>query len=202
MKLTDFCKILGIGHPRTGTGYTAKLLQTWGLEVGHEKILNDGIVAWQLLKSKGPYPYLKNIFERPTFSCLIYNLRDPSESLPSIVFTENKHKSSYEFRSQIYPLNGKNSIEDAIESVVKFDELARKLAPSFTYRIEDEDFLLFNYLKSKKKFKIKYKKLDKIVNRRKHKSFDEMIKKFGAPSEEHQTIINVFAQKYGYNKVF
>ena len=195
------CKILGIGHPRTGTGYTAKLLQIWGLEVGHEKILNDGIVAWQLLKSKGPYPYLEDIFERPTFSYLIYNLRDPRHSLPSITFTENKNKLSYNFRLGLYPLSEKNSVEDAIESIVNFDEKIKKLTPSITYRIEDQDNILFDYLKSQK-LDISYQKLDEVVNSRRHKSFSQMIKKFGTPSEKHQESINNFAQKYGYKKVF
>jgi len=40
--------ILGVGHPRTGTGYTAKLLQSWGLDVGHEKMGEHGTVDWSL----------------------------------------------------------------------------------------------------------------------------------------------------------
>lgn len=33
-------KILVVGHPRTGTGYTSKLLQSWGLDVQHERMGN------------------------------------------------------------------------------------------------------------------------------------------------------------------
>jgi len=44
--------ILGLVHPRTGTGYTAKLLQSWGLDVKHEKMGKDGTVDWSLAAGK------------------------------------------------------------------------------------------------------------------------------------------------------
>ena len=48
-------EILGLGHTRTGTGYTSKVLSDWGLDVGHEVMRKHGIVSWLLVKPKGPY---------------------------------------------------------------------------------------------------------------------------------------------------
>ena len=44
LKRKEVKKILVVGHPRTGTGYAAKLLQSWGLDVQHEKMGKDGTV--------------------------------------------------------------------------------------------------------------------------------------------------------------
>ena len=37
--------ILGLGHPRTGTGYTSALCRLWGLSIGHERLENDGRIG-------------------------------------------------------------------------------------------------------------------------------------------------------------
>ena len=38
--------ILGLGHPKTGTGYTAHLLKAHGFEILHEKNGKDGMTSW------------------------------------------------------------------------------------------------------------------------------------------------------------
>ena len=74
-------KILGLGHPRTGTGFTSSILNSWGLEVGHEKLERDGVVAWQLAVENGPWPYMAD-FPNVESEILIYNVRDPRTSIP------------------------------------------------------------------------------------------------------------------------
>ena len=83
--------ILGLGHPRTGTGYTSNLLKTWGLDVGHEKMGADGIIAWQLVSDIEPRIFMEDFdSSRYTYKYLIYNVRDPRGSIPSIALTENE----------------------------------------------------------------------------------------------------------------
>ena len=41
-----------IGCGRSGTTYTSKLLQSFGVKVGHEKILDHGISSWCLVPSE------------------------------------------------------------------------------------------------------------------------------------------------------
>lgn len=200
MTSIHFCNIIGIGHPRTGTGYTSKLLTSWGLAVGHEEIKTDGIVAWQLIKKQGPYPYAKDIFERPKYEYLIYNVRNPFDSLPSIVYTEDIKSPSFNFRRnecQI-PLNEKNPIDNAIISLTYFDTLVEKMRPDFVFRVEDQYKELFEFLQ-KKGLKVKATKISKKkFNKRKHSDFDTMISEFGDISNKCKKLFNNYCVKHGY----
>jgi hypothetical protein len=145
MTSKSFCKILGIGHPRTGTGFTSKLLTAWGVNVGHEVLNADGIVAWQLIHSKGKYPFM-TLPERPEYSILIYTIRNPLYSIPSIVCTEDINKKSLNFRKKVLGFKiRKNPIETAIDSLIAYDIKARELNP-FPFRIERDQISLFSLL--------------------------------------------------------
>lgn len=147
--------ILGIGHPRTGTKYTAKLLQSWGLDVGHEEWRKDGIVAWQSLispyesavKSADRMPYMEhNIkLDLVEFKQVIHSIRDPKTAIPSIVKTEGGSQS---WRSLWVPFSIHNKpVENAILSVVYTDLRIEGFYPDrFTYKIESEADQLFEYL--------------------------------------------------------
>ena len=122
-------KILGIGHPRTGTGYTSALLKSWGLNVGHEVWEEDGIVAWQCLipqaeariKLGGRLPYMQEniVLDELEFDHVIHSIRDPKTAIPSIVRTE---VGSTEWRSLWVPFSNRNSdVENAILSIVFTD---------------------------------------------------------------------------------
>jgi len=197
------CKVLGIGHPRTGTGFTSKICRLWGLDVGHEQSKKDGIVAWQLVSKQGPYPYGKELKVRPEYKTLIYNVRDPKESLPSIVYTEDIKQPSFDYRNYLYKNSMKrnNPIENAIISIIEYDTMAINLKPNIIYRIEDQKENLFDYLKISYP-NIRYKGISKRVNKRKHKSFDEMLTEFGEVSREYKMLINNYCTKYGYSKIF
>ena len=189
--------ILGLGHPRTGTRYTSKICKHWGLNVGHEKIEESGVIAWQLVLPNGPYPFT-NIKNRPSYRYLIYNVRNPKESLPSIVYTEDTNIQSVNFRKRFCNFNH-NKIENAIESICTFDKLISNLNPDLFFRIEDEDLKLFNFLKDK--FDINYTIYKKKENARKHKSFNEMLAENEQCSKYYIDKINNYCLKYGYDEI-
>jgi len=196
------CKIIGIGHPRTGTGFTAKLLSILGLDVGHETVGKDGIVAWQLIKQQGPYPYIKNLSERPAYSYLIYNIRNPFNSLPSIVYTEDTKMPSFEYRQQEcnIPLDKKNPIDNAIISLTYFDRLIKEMNPSLVFRIEDQSHKLVRFFE-KQDLEINHNSIiKKKVNRRKHPDFEQMINDFGDISNECKDMLQNYCMNYGYMK--
>jgi len=106
--------ILVLGHPRCGTGYMAKLLQSFGLDVGHEKIGKDGVSYWGFAvfddnwakTPRGPSAtysspwsgkkvYVRNDFD---FKNVIHAVRNPIDALPSILYQENIVKNSLDFR--------------------------------------------------------------------------------------------------------
>lgn len=201
-KEKDSIKILGIGHPRTGTGFTSKLLRTWGLDVQHEKMGKDGIVAWQLAIPEGPWPYLDIKFKPVSPELVIYNVRDPKTAIPSIVHTENTNKTSLDFRlKKGRVINSKNPIELAINSILRWDFLISRQAPDFIYRIEDQEKDLFTFLKSKD-FDINYVPSNGKVNTRKHNGLESLENEKRSVSPSLQKKLNDYCIKYGYEPYF
>ena len=199
-------KILGLGHPRTGTGYTHKILKSWGLKVGHEKMEADGIVAWQLVDQKGPWPFISRVKPDNAYKweTIIYNVRDPKTSIASIIFSENKSKQSVKFRSEKLgiDLTG-NRVEAAIRSILEFDKRITAMRPSFTYRIEDQSEELFNFLKSKN-YEIQWDDTDvnKKYNARKHPDLSEIEEEFNSVDRILRKRINRYCRKYGYPNLY
>jgi len=198
--------ILGLGHPRTGTGYTHKIMQSWGLNVGHEEMKKDGIIAWQLVHKKGPWPFIDTVKEGDVYSwkTLIYNVRDPKDSIPSIIFTEDVVEESTMFRNKMIGVKfTKNRVESAILSILAFDKIIMKRNPDFIYRIEDQSENLFNFLKEgghKVLWNSDY--INKKYNRRSHKKWESLSDDVNNLKPSLKLKINNYCIKYGYKKLF
>jgi len=195
--------ILGVGHPRTGTGYTAKLLQSWGLDVGHEKMGEHGTVDWSLAPASKSIWIGGADFREWDWEHIIYCIRDPRTSIPSIVYTENVGKTSEKFRKEMGVSPTSSKIGDAIMSIIKWDEYIRKLNPNLIFRIEDESKKLFDYLDNKD---IDVKWNDSIIgnpqNTRDHKTWDDLIKEEQYVGNLYKKKINRFCDIYGYDPLF
>lgn len=192
--------ILGLGHPRTGTGYTAKLLQSWGLDVGHEKMGEHGTVDWSLASGYSIWQDVK--LQDYAWKHIVYCVRDPKTAIPSIVYTEDTKETSLKFRKKQGVIITANPIVSAINSIVKWDRIISLLEPEITYRIEDEGQELFEHLKS---MGVDLKWSDEILgqkqNERQHKTWDEMILEFGEIPPRSRIKINQYCRKYGYDMV-
>lgn len=199
-------KYLGLGHPRTGTGFTSKTLSSFGLRVGHEKLYEHGIVAWQLLKEQGPWPWMphynKQYKVRLPYEYLIYNVRDPKTSIPSIVYTEDIKDKSFNFRRDSFGFEtSENRVEQAILSILKFDELIMDMQPDLVYRIEDQAEELYKFI-SQHYPKLKWVEPKGKENSRKHDGFETLEDEFKSVRPEIQDKINDFCIKHGYDKLF
>lgn len=194
--------IMGIGHPRTGTGFTSHILQSWGLNVKHEQLGEDGIVAWQLAIKKGPWLYLPEFENELDPNFIIYNVRDPKDSIPSIVFTEDTKNESIDFRiKQGGVLKSTNPIEQACNSILRWDKLISLKKPAFTYRVEDQEKELFDFLKSKD-LDITYIPSTGNVNTRDHKGIEELQQYIQSVRPSIKKKMNAFCEKYGYDPLF
>lgn len=221
----NFVPILGVGHPRTGTGYTSKILRKWRLDVGHELIGKDGIVSWFLTFDAPTYLWQREFNRRPDYNHLIYNVRNPRDSLPSIVYTETPHVIMTEFEKEgdsfvietepviakdfishryrqahLGGMQNKNPIENAIRSICGFNDIIRDLKPNMVYRIEDQDKLLYDY------FKLHYDDIYYVdyqtpYNTRKHSSFEQMLSDFGRPRDVYIDAINEYCFEHGYKEI-
>ena len=189
--------ILGLGHPRTGTGYTAKLLQSWGLDVKHEKMGKVGTVDWSLAAGKSLWQDAD--LKGWNWQHIVYCVRDPKQSIPSIVYTENIGEASEKFRKEMGVRGGSNPIVSAINSLYKWDQLISELEPNLIFRIEDESEDLFKYLENAG-IEVKWDEtiLGKKQNTREHPSWDEMIAEFGDIPGRAKIKLNGYCRKYGY----
>lgn len=192
--------ILGLGHPRTGTGYTAKLLQSWGLDVGHEKMGKDGTVDWSLAAGKSLWQDVD--IKDFDWKHIVYCVRDPKKAIPSSVYTEDIQSHSIDFRKENGVVVKENPIVTAINSIARWEHLISLLEPEIIYRIEDEGQELFEHLKS---MGVGVEWSDEVLgqkqNTRAHKSWEEMIAEFGEIPAKSKIRINQYCRKYGYDLI-
>ena len=195
--------ILGVGHPRTGTGYTAKLLQSWGLDVGHETMGEHGTVDWSLSTGVNSI-WQKLSIDEHKWKHIIYCVRDPRDSIPSIVYTEDVVDVSVNFRKRhgVGKSKFSNPIERAIESMSKWDRFITKLEPNISFRIEDESKDLYDYLmENGAPVEWSSEFIGVKQNSRNHPKWDEMILEFGKLSGKYKIMLNRYCSKYGYDLI-
>lgn len=202
-------KILVVGHPRTGTGYTAKLLQSWGLDVWHERLGEDGISHWGLAAKEAEpvifadpdFPDLS--YESFDWQCVIYCVRDPKHSIPSIVYTEDTASESLNYRSRYGGFRvGENGLVNAVNSLTAWDRLVQQINPGFTFRIEDGHRELFEWLVAQG---LDVTWSDKMIgvkwNRRDHPGWEDLEVLQGGLHKRERRQLNEMAKRLGYSPV-
>ena len=143
--------IIGLGHPRCGTGFTSGLLKAGGLDVPHEKPGKDGMVSWMAGSGRVLVPWGRSIpnpdgiKEKKVF-CVV---RSPLKAIPSII-PENQNIRSFAFRSQvIWDKLGidlasdrrwrKRPVSTAIASYAFWYQVNLLMKPEFIFRIDKPD---------------------------------------------------------------
>lgn len=140
--------IVGLGHPRCGTGFTASLLQSAGLDVGHEKMGADGIVSWMAVAEREIVPYGSGIDKLRGHKAFCA-VRSPLAAIPSII-PENGRPRSLAWRAQVIwekrkvdicsrPFVPPNNIALAVASYVHWFELCLERKPKVIFRIDREE---------------------------------------------------------------
>lgn len=76
--------LVGLGHPRCGTSFTAHLLSRAGLAVGHENLRANGIVSWMLVAERLANPWGHAIGPLAPHRCFVV-ARSPLAAIPSIM---------------------------------------------------------------------------------------------------------------------
>lgn len=197
-------KILVVGHPRTGTGYTAKLLQSWGLDVQHERMGEDGTSNWTYAAVESDAPLFDGRFSDHEWHTIIYCVRDPRGTIASVAYTEDTNEASLNYRIKWgkYKLTD-NKLTNAIRSIASWDKLICKINPHITFRIEDGAEDLFKQLQ-KRKVKVKWndERLSKKDNARRHAGFDKLQEESSYILTREREKINAYCDKYGYDRTF
>lgn len=190
--------ILGIGHPGGGCDQLATMLQSFGLKVGHETMLEQGTVDWSL--STGAESILQEVnFNKFDWQHIIYATQDPKVSIPAIIESAS---NSFEFRSKYAKLKpGETPIVQAIKSIYYWNLLIQKLEPNVIFRVEDEALELFNYLKAEG-LDLQWDESSLKQENREHKALEQLIDVYGKPNAKYIIMINTYCRKYGYSPLF
>jgi len=150
-------KLLIIGHPRTGTAYTGTLLNSFGLDIGHEKMGNDGIVSWMFTVKDLFNPFFQDEYAKSryftSFEHTIMCVRDPLTAIASIVRENTDAEISLAFRRKHILKEFKIDIaaiespfEMAIASYYYWSKINLNNKPELIVRIEYDDKKLFEYV--------------------------------------------------------
>ncbi len=203
-------KILGVGHPRTGSKTLEMLLRSWGFTITHEGEGLDGVVSWQfateadapLIAYRRDEVSQKMDPKNYSFDFTIYHLRDPYFSLPSISITET---FSDEFRSKWGGYNlTKNKLENSIRSILSWDKLILQKNPDVIFRVEYDIEKLYFHLRKKFGEKVYWSndQIGKKHNKRVHGQLESLKEEIDGLSPELMTEMNDFCRKYFYKPIF
>ena len=138
--------VVGLGHPRCGTGFAANLLAASGIEVGHERLGRDGIVSWMLVSEREAVPWGDALGPLGGYRRIFCVARGPLAAIPSII-AENRKRRSLKFRNKVAlertgaaigaeTDDPREQVALAVASYVIWYEMALALKPGFVFRIE------------------------------------------------------------------
>jgi hypothetical protein len=142
-------KFLILGHPRSGTGFMAKLFGHFGFEIGHEQMRKDGISSWMFtVEDYQVFPDTGLNRKDFSFDYVIMNIRHPLHIVSSTYYTENKFIKSVDFRKKHLSLEGLNDVEMAVNSVLEWYRRIEMQRPNLIICVDrDPEEKLYYFLK-------------------------------------------------------
>jgi len=152
--------IVGTGHPRTGTGYTSRILNFLCPNIGHELLKNRGIVSWfSVVQDKCAFNHAFKKGWVPRYIPINLNssinlqiFRNPLDSLASIIH-ENNNYNSFIFRDHLISLSQfkNNPTEQAVESLLRWNDFIQSEIPvTLKFNVESDSENLFDFFKTEK----------------------------------------------------
>lgn len=134
-----------IGHPRCASGFMASLFNRHGLEIGHERLLRDGISSWMNVVRDAQAPYGDNGAFGLRYDHTVIHARNPVDAIPSIML-ENGVERSFDFRRQhILRETGEDiaahpcAVARAVASYVGWYEIALRVEGARLIRVEEAE---------------------------------------------------------------
>lgn len=157
--------IVGLGHPRSGTAFTADLLQQSGLDVKHEYLGKDGIVSWEIASLRAEVPWGDGVTSFSAADKVFLVARSPLETLNSVLIENNQIRSIgfrasviYErFGIDLFSAKNQLTVEPhydfmswAVQSLIYWYELCFTHNPEIIFRVDvvSDDLKLSSFLNS------------------------------------------------------
>ncbi|MEO8927278.1 MAG: hypothetical protein ABI306_08955 [Caulobacteraceae bacterium] len=140
-----------VGHPRCASAYMATLFMEMGLEIGHEKLLRDGISNWMSVADDHHVPY-GDTTHGVDFAHTVAHVRDPADAIPSIMM-ENGRAVSFNYR-RLHILRAcgvdladwRSALDRAVASLVFWYDMVEALNPEATFKVEDAEGPVRDYV--------------------------------------------------------
>lgn len=204
--------LLVVGHPRCGTGYCAKLLQSAGLHILHEDVGKDGLTCWTFAtKNANWLNGLRGTLRGKSradfnFKYIIHNVRNPRSAMPSIAFTENTNKNSWNFRKRFVKVTeGASKLQQAVESYLGWNKMIEEIGPDLVIRVEDGEQKLKRFLEKRGvmkevNFTFRNKNHNSRKNKKNYRQFTQ--KEWEELPSNLKEELNEFCDKYGYDRIF
>lgn len=133
-----------VGHPRCATGYMATLFSSFGIEIGHETLLKDGIASWMHVVADDRVPYGDG-GTGVDFDHTVVVVRSPRDAIPSIM-VENAVEASFNFRRQhILRATGEDicgytrPLDRALASFLAWYDMSLNMGPDALFRAESAE---------------------------------------------------------------
>jgi len=129
-------RLLIVGCGRSGTMYTARLLNSFGLDIGHERIGPDGAIGWALA---GSVPFRNHRGEMPDprayeWGTILHQVRNPLDAIASMM---THHRRVFEYMERelaLEPLGPR--LRRAARAWLAWNRHCEQLA-AWTYPIEE-----------------------------------------------------------------
>jgi hypothetical protein len=118
-------KLVVVGCPRSGTGYISKVLQSVGLDVGHEVVGRDGTSDWRL-----------TVGALNGYDPILHQVRHPLEVIPSLMTIMPHSWQFMEKHTSLGKRTGDPWFMHPARIWLAWNKKASAVA-SFTYRVED-----------------------------------------------------------------
>ena len=174
--------------PRSGTKYTALLMQKAGLEVGHEKLLEDGISTW-LIDTKQ--------LEGVDLAQMVYvhQVRDPLATISSLMTLQWWNKGGMPYLREYVNLSDGPPLKRSMQMYLNWNTLIEQMC-LFTYPVERMDEYWEDILSRMGVKQRSMPQLDITTNHRKH---DKLTwKELSATSELLTMKIKEKSRTWGY----
>ncbi|MGB3614086.1 MAG: glycosyltransferase family 25 protein [Elainellaceae cyanobacterium] len=151
--------LLILGHPRCGSGYSSKLLSSFGLDIGHEKMGKDGISSWMFAADDAHLPYAQDEHAASThnkyFKYTVHHVRDPRTAIPSIMRDIQHAPIAYRFRQRHIQLaygvdldTYSSELEKAVASYIHWNQMISDRGTDLVLRVEDGEAALLTFLQT------------------------------------------------------
>lgn len=203
--------LLILGHPRSGTGYMAKLFSSFGIDIGHEFIGKNGISCWTFLIPNANHMHGQDMSIKDksrqnfTFNHVVQCVRNPINCINSVFFSESGEKShSRIFRSKYnsYIDQSDPLIDQVICSITGWNKMIEDLNPSATFKIENCESEVKKFVCMEMDFSnlitSESNLPPKNYNARKHDKLTyEEIKKMALPKS--LSLLDEYCDKYQYS---